>query len=159
MTTPELPADASGHTTVRYVGFWARALASLIDSILLIALMTPLSFLVFGSFQYDDARRNPDLTHFLINTLIPAMAVIVFWVRVQATPGKMLVHARIVDAATGADPRPGQSVIRYLGYFVSTIVFGLGFLWIAFDPRKQGWHDKFAGTVVVYHREPRNAVA
>ena len=87
--------------------------------------------------------------HFVINTLIPAMAVVLFWIRVQATPGKMLIHARIADAKTGANPRPGQLVLRYLGYFVSGVVLGLGFLWVAFDARKQGWHDKIAGTVVV----------
>ncbi len=38
---------------------------------------------------------------------------------------------------------------RYLGYFASTIPLCLGFLWIAFDKRKQGWHDKLAGTVVI----------
>ncbi len=61
----------------------------------------------------------------------------------------MLVHARIVDAATDADADTGQLVLRYLGYYVSAIPFGLGFLWVAFDPRKQGWHDKIARTVVV----------
>jgi uncharacterized RDD family membrane protein YckC len=88
--------------------------------------------------------------------------VLVFWARVQATPGKMLLHARIVDAKTGADPRPMQLLIRYVGYFVSTIIFGLGFLWIAFDGRKQGLHDKMAGTVVVRdetHDEKREANA
>ena len=42
-----------------------------------------------------------------------------------------------------------QLVIRYLGYFVSTIPLGLGLLWVGFDRRKQGWHDKMANTVVV----------
>jgi len=39
--------------------------------------------------------------------------------------------------------------VRYIGYFVSVIPFGLGFIWIAFDSKKQGFHDKLAGTVVV----------
>jgi uncharacterized RDD family membrane protein YckC len=44
---------------------------------------------------------------------------------------------------------------RYLGYFVSTIPFGLGLFWIGWDKRKQGWHDKLAGTVVI--RAPRHS--
>jgi uncharacterized RDD family membrane protein YckC len=40
-------------------------------------------------------------------------------------------------------------VIRLLCYFVSALPFYLGFLWAAFDRRKQGWHDKIAGTVVI----------
>ena len=65
----------------------------------------------------------------------------------------MAVSARIVDAKTGGKPTTRQLIVRYLGYFVSTIPLGLGLLWVAFDPRKQGWHDKLAGTVVV---RPRN---
>jgi len=38
---------------------------------------------------------------------------------------------------------------RYFAYFISTIPLCLGFLWITFDRKKQGWHDKLAGTVVV----------
>jgi uncharacterized RDD family membrane protein YckC len=68
----------------------------------------------------------------------------------------MAISARIVDARTGAPASTRQLVIRYLGYYVSTIPLGLGLLWVAFDPRKQGWHDKMAGTVVVRpsHRGP-----
>lgn len=74
----------------------------------------------------------------------------------QATPGKMAISARIVDAGTGGPPSTAQLVVRYLGYFVSTIPLCLGLLWVAFDPRKQGWHDKLARTVVVRprHRGP-----
>ena len=43
----------------------------------------------------------------------------------------------------------GKGVLRYLGYFVSTFVFMLGFIWVALDSRKRGWHDYIAGTVVV----------
>ena len=49
-------------------------------------------------------------------------------------------------------PTLRQLVIRYLGYYVSTIPLGLGLIWVAFDARKQGWHDKMAGTVVVRSR-------
>ena len=56
----------------------------------------------------------------------------------------------------GAKPSTGQLIGRYFGYYVSTIPLFLGFVWVAFDPRKQGWHDKLAGTVVVRekHRAP-----
>ena len=145
MTTDPYPLQQP----LKYVGFWARVLASIIDTVLLMLLMAPLSFLTFDAFHYNPLHSHTDPADFIINTVIPAMVVIVFWMRVQATPGKMLLHARIVDAKTGADPRPMQLVIRYIGYFVSTIVLGLGFVWIAFDKRKQGLHDKMAGTVVV----------
>jgi uncharacterized RDD family membrane protein YckC len=145
MTTDPYPLQQP----LKYVGFWARVLAAVVDTVLLILLLALLSILTVDGFHYDPLQPTSDLMDFVINTIIPAMVVIVFWARVQATPGKMMLHARIVDAKTGADPRPMQLLIRYVGYFVSTIIFGLGFLWIAFDSRKQGLHDKMAGTVVV----------
>jgi uncharacterized RDD family membrane protein YckC len=67
----------------------------------------------------------------------------------QATPGKMAMSLRVVDAVSGKKPSTGKLVGRYLAYYLSTIGLFLGFLWVAFDPKKQGWHDKLAGTVVV----------
>jgi uncharacterized RDD family membrane protein YckC len=61
----------------------------------------------------------------------------------------MAVGAIIVDARTGGKPSTRQFIIRYLGYYVSMIPLMLGILWVGFDARKQGWHDKMAGTVVV----------
>ena len=46
----------------------------------------------------------------------------------------------------------GVAFLRLIGYLVSGAMFYLGFLWIAVDPRKQGWHDKIAGTVVIRDR-------
>jgi uncharacterized RDD family membrane protein YckC len=61
--------------------------------------------------------------------------------------------ARIVDANTYGPPSTGKLVGRYFAYLASIIPLFLGFLWIAFDKRKQGWHDKLAGTVVVHHED------
>ncbi len=41
------------------------------------------------------------------------------------------------------------AVRRWLGYFVSAILF-LGFLWVLVDDKRQGFHDKMAGSVVIY---------
>jgi uncharacterized RDD family membrane protein YckC len=137
---------------LEYVGFWPRVGAALIDTLLLLFITVPLLTLAYGR-QYWSAT---DWVHgpvdFLINWLLPAIAVVLFWVYRQATPGKMAVGARIVDARTGAKPGTGQLVGRYLAYYVSIIPLMLGIIWVAFDPRKQGWHDKLAGTIVVRAR-------
>jgi uncharacterized RDD family membrane protein YckC len=57
-----------------------------------------------------------------------------------------------VDAKTLGKPSNGQLIGRYLSYYLSSIVLLLGFIWVGFDPRKQGWHDKLAGTLVVRSR-------
>ena len=85
----------------------------------------------------------------LLNWVLPAVAVVLFWVYRQATPGKIAIGARIVDARTGGRPSTGQLIGRYFAYYVSMLPLMLGFIWVAFDARKQGWHDKLANTVVV----------
>jgi uncharacterized RDD family membrane protein YckC len=65
----------------------------------------------------------------------------------------MLVKARIVTADGLRQPSTGRLIGRFLAYFVSIIPSFLGFLWIAFDKRKQGWHDKLAGTVVIHDED------
>jgi len=145
-----MPADA-----VEYVGFWARVLASLIDTVLVLCVTLPLLVGIYG-WSYLDAPTSGFVggpVDFIVSWVLPAVAVVLFWLFRQATPGKMAISARVVDAKTGGRLTVGQSIGRYLGYFVSTIPFGLGLLWVAFDPKKQGWHDKLAGTVVV--RKPR----
>lgn len=61
----------------------------------------------------------------------------------------MIFSAKIVDAKTGGKPSKGQLVGRYFAYILSGLPLGLGFFWIAWDKRKQGWHDKLSGTVVI----------
>ena len=75
--------------------------------------------------------------------------MIVFWIVKSATPGKILLEITIVDAETGGKPSNAQLIGRYFAYYVSALPIMLGFIWVGFDKRKQGWHDKLAGTLVV----------
>lgn len=134
---------------LEYAGFWVRTLAALIDSILLIVVLFPVLTAIYGWAYWDSTQLVQGPADFLVSWVAPAVAVLMFWVVKQATPGKMAVSTRIVDAKTGANPSTTQLVIRYLGYYVSMIPLFLGIIWVAFDRRKQGWHDKLAGTVVV----------
>lgn len=140
-------------TELEYVGFWARVGATLIDTLLIMVFTVPLTVAVYGWAYFESTQVIAGPADFLISWLFPAVAVILFWLRMQATPGKLAVSARVVDARTGRTLSLGQSVIRYLGYIVSTLPLGLGLLWVAFDPRKQGWHDKLAGSVVIRPRD------
>lgn len=89
-----------------------------------------------------------------IELAVTTPIILLFWVYRSATPGKMILRMKIVDAKTGGAPSKAQLIGRYFGYFLSTLPLGLGFLWIYYDKKKQGWHDKLAGTVVIV--EPRN---
>lgn len=133
---------------LEYVGFWPRVGASLIDTLLQLAVTMPIIYAVYGRLSAPE-RTFMGIGDFLISFVFPAIAVVAFWVYKSATPGKLAMSARVVDSDTGAPLSVKQSVIRYLGYFVSLIPFGVGFLWVAFDRRKQGWHDKMANSVVI----------
>jgi len=139
----------------RYAGFWVRVMAALIDSVLLIMVTLPLLLWIYGEsyLDLDPERLIAGPADLLISWLFPAVAIVAFWRYRSATPGKMLLKLEIVDATNGGTPTTGQLIGRYLAYYVSTIPFALGLLWVAFDPRKQGWHDKLANTVVIHKRE------
>ena len=104
---------------------------------------------VYGMDYWSGEQLIQGPLDFLVSWVLPAVAVVLFWLARQATPGKMAIGARIVDAKTGGKPSTSQLLIRYLGYYVAMLPLFIGILWVAFDPRKQGWHDKMAGTVVV----------
>ena len=136
---------------VKYAGFWIRTGAALIDTLLIMLVTLPLLVAIYG-WAYFDAEQTGIVAgpaDFLISWVLPAVAVIAFWMVKQATPGKMAVSTKIVDAESGDAASTGQLIGRYFAYFAATIPLGLGILWVAFDKKKQGWHDKLAGTVVV----------
>lgn len=134
---------------LEYVGFWLRFWAFIIDSVLSLVILVPIWRVYQGEDYWSDMFSIASPTEELTQLVLPALAVIIFWVTRQATPGKMAIGATIVDAGTGKRPTTAQFLGRYLAYYVSMLPLFLGFLWIAIDARKQGWHDKLAGTVVV----------
>ena len=141
--------NATSRGDLVYAGFWIRLWAAIVDSLLLALIVVPLAWSIYGEEYFLSEAVVTGLPDFVISYVLPAVIVIAFWIYKQATPGKMAVSATIVDARTGGRPSVGQLIGRYLAYFVSGIPLGLGFIWVAFDGRKQGWHDKLAGTVVV----------
>ncbi|MBU6951946.1 RDD family protein [Hahella sp. HN01] len=142
--TPEIHQE-----DMDYVGFWARTGASIIDTLIMMAISYPILISLYGFSYFDGETFIAGTADVLLNYVFPALAVILFWIYRSATPGKMLVNAVIVDAKTGAKPSKGQMIGRYFAYYLSLLPLGLGFLWVAWDPKKQGFHDKLAGTVVV----------
>ena len=135
-----------------YVGFWMRTWAFVLDTILILLVVMPLGWMIYGDEFFADSTEVYAGPADMLLTIFPVIAVILFWHYKSATPGKMAISARIVDARTGNKPSSGQFIRRYFAYFLSSLPLGLGFFWIAWDRRKQGWHDKLASTVVVRKR-------
>ena len=128
--------------------FGKRLAAHVIDTLWLLPLFLLLMFI--GAL----VNRGPasDAGEAMANVIL-GVIVISFWAERRATPGKLVMGLRVVDADTGGTPPVSRLVLRYVGYVVSAIPLLLGYLWVLWDPRRQAWHDKMAGTLVVV--EPR----
>lgn len=117
--------------TQNYATFWERFLAIFIDGIVL-------------SFANQMLKHMP-----MAGFLIGALYAILLWVNWNGqTLGKKVMKIKVVRE----DGKPldyQTAIIRYLGYMLSGAVLLLGFLWVIWDSKKQGWHDKLAKTLVV----------
>lgn len=140
-----------------YAGFWIRSAAALIDSVLILLIVLPLLTAIYGAEYWTGTMIVHGAWDILLNYILPAVAVIMFWIYRSATPGKMVLKLSIVDAGTGGKPSVAQLIGRYFGYYVSILPLFLGIFWVGIDKRKQGWHDKLAGTVVIRNSAPETA--
>ena len=133
-----------------YAGFWLRFFASIIDCVWYIFLLMPLP-IIYGFDRYLNSGPFSYLGewHVLLELILPIALTILLWLRFSATPGKMFLKLKIVDTKTSGPISFRQALIRYIGYLPSFYCLLLGILWVAFDKRKQGWHDKLASTAVI----------
>lgn len=145
---------AATATATDYGGFWVRVLAFILDAIVLGVATTALGPL-FGSGAVVNTapdRFEVDYGANALGTLVGLVYMVGFWSVRGQTPGMMPFRLRVVRASDGTRPDWVVSLLRYVGLLISFAVLFIGVIWAAFDGRKQGWHDKIAGTVVV--RDP-----
>jgi uncharacterized RDD family membrane protein YckC len=84
--------------------------------------------------------------------LVAGAIFVAFWSLVGQTPGMRLLSIRIdVDGSREVGLR--RAIRRLIAVLPSLLFLGLGFLTIVTDPQRRGWHDRFAGTRVVYDHE------
>ncbi len=143
---------------IEYAGFWRRLLGFGLDTLMVSVLTSAISLTLLGPEYILYLQQGAGLLagNWRIIALeqgLPAIWAIGFWLWWMATPGKLLMDCQVVDANSHGRARTPQLIIRYLAYILSALPLGLGFLWILFDKRKQGWHDKLAGTVVMMQDE------
>lgn len=134
--------------SVLYAGFWARFFAAILDLILQCLVIAPFLLYFFGIEALLDDNTDMGNTDLYVSIGL-MVAVVLFWKYKSATPGKMMMGLKVVDAATFGPVPTGRLVLRYLAYYVSMLPMFLGFVWVAFDKRKRGFHDMIAKTVVV----------
>jgi uncharacterized RDD family membrane protein YckC len=144
------PGPAAG---LVYGGFWIRALAFLIDGLAL-GLIT--SALVPGAYSFSQTGTNYFELDYaatalagMFGTVLGIAYFVAFWAWRGQTIGMMPFKLRVVRAEDGGEVDFGRSLLRYVGLIISFAAILIGVAWAAFDSRKQGWHDKIGGTVVV----------
>lgn len=129
-TTPTVPEAL----TLPRVALKERLLASLIDWFLLVVFI--------NWFEIDRLKWVFFAAYFAG-----------LWIWRGTTIGGIVLRVRVVRL----DGRPmdvGTALVRAVGALFGALALGLGYFWAAWDPEKQGWHDKIAGTVVV--RTPKS---
>jgi uncharacterized RDD family membrane protein YckC len=159
---PIQPAYGAAYAPqLSYGGFWIRFVAYLIDWIILVV---PLSIVggIIGGIAGVAMSNNSNsassalgaafsgvLLLFDLFAFVVIVGYFVYFWSVGATVGMRVFKLRVVDAATGMPIGIGRAILRYIGWIISVLPCYIGLIWAAFDPRKQGWHDKIATSVVV----------
>jgi uncharacterized RDD family membrane protein YckC len=157
-----MPYYAPGKT---YGGFLIRLVARLVDGVI-ISVPLGVLFIVFAvlaggiASQTNTTDQNAQtavglgivgvwLLIVTLATLGTVVYFVYFWGTSGSTLGMRIFSLRIVDADTGAPIGIARAIVRYLMSIVNSVACYIGWIWVAFDPRKQGWHDKVANSVVI----------
>ncbi len=160
--------------SLEYAGFWIRLGAGIVDLAIILSLIYSISSIairvlssvtpsipVFSNLHYEQGiiaivgvleQADPGKRDFFliiaIASLITMLYMIGMWVWQGQTLGKMVTGIKIIR--TDSSPLTfSYAVTRFLGLILCIAMLGIGFLWIIFDSRKQGIHDKIADTYVV----------
>jgi uncharacterized RDD family membrane protein YckC len=144
-----------------YGGFWIRLVARLVD-IVILGVPVGILYGIWGWIQYgllgDDAGSSAHevaSAALVLGTVLllagAALYQVLLWAKRGATVGQHVFQLKVVDASSGGPITLTTAGARWIGELLDTFFCGLpiGYVWVAFDRRKQAWHDKFAGTVVV----------
>ncbi len=151
MSVNRAVVDASNR--VRVIGFGRRLGAMLIDAIIIAFLTFTVSFLIGFVFLFFDMFVQSQDT--LLQPIIAITGIafsFFYWIGSWSANGQSIGQSTLGMTVVGRDGRKlskGKALLRYFGFIISSLFFGLGFVWVAFDKKRQGWHDKIAGSYVV----------
>lgn len=139
------PGPAVG---VAYAGFWIRVVAWIIDAVALGILTGALAPLV-GAGSIVPFEGRVDYGANALGGLIGLVYFVGMWSWKGQTLGMMPFGLWVVRIEDGGRLDVVRAFLRYVGLIISFAVILLGVIWVAFDGRKQGWHDKMAKSLVI----------
>lgn len=151
-----MPVQNQAQSSNQYAGFWRRYLAYMVDS----AILGLLGITVYFSFYYGGSKGGGNGIVSFSGFFVAIAYYLLFWVKYDGqTLGNRLMAVRVIKE-DGSPIDITTGIVRYIGYLVSAAVLLLGFIWVGFDRKKQGWHDKIAKTLVVKtDKKPRTFLA
>ena len=148
-----------------YGGFWIRFVARIVDTFIVGIPLSVVGFILLlvvggaasATSSSSQSQQNAAAAAFggvFILFYLLAIAVgigywVYFWGTTGSTLGMRLFRLRVVDAQTGAPIGIARAIVRWLMTLVNSWACYIGWIWVAFDARKQGWHDKVANSVVL----------
>jgi len=142
-----------GNEAMSYAGFWKRLAAWVIDSLILILPDITLSFVLFNMVNANKIDRIDPET---FKGAYYISSIIIGWIyfttmeasRYQGTLGKLLIRIKVTDL-NGNKITFLDANGRLFGKIISGFIFGIGFIMIAFTPKKQGLHDRMMDCLVL----------
>jgi uncharacterized RDD family membrane protein YckC len=139
------PAEAGAATRLLAIG-----LDALILNLILLLISTLVASLLSTIFGLGGESRAVTIAFGAFAWLIASAFYLgLFWTLAERTPGMTFFALRIRDSEGGHVP-PRQDLRRLVGFYLAVIPFFLGFKGILFRDDRRGWHDRFAGTIVLY---------
>lgn len=135
---PYVAGNMASVAVPAYAGIGRRFLALLIDGIIIG---------IIGSILYSSFGSGGGGGSTFVLDLLYEVVLLALWG--GQTLGKKICGVRVVDAATGGPIGIGKALVRTLVKDILSPILLLGYLWAIWDSRKQTWHDKLAGTIVV----------
>jgi len=140
-------------------GFVTRLFSYMIDFAVVAGLLALFGWLavtadsVIGSLGLDPQITFSMMYLFAIPAIIGGYYVM-FWALTGRTIGKWFMGLKVVGR-NGLPPTIGRSLLRFIGYGLSMLVFWGGYFWVIIDDERQAWHDHLAKTWVIYDYERR----
>jgi len=143
----------------RFAGFWIRVCAYVTDAIVIQVVIWLLLSVAMAGYSlgssgtlsrgaFGEIYQSQWGSIAGMDILAKLAYYTLFLGRSGRTPGKKLFGLRVIRT-DGGPVTHGQALIRTIGYYINMFTLWIGFLWVAFDRRKQGFHDKIAGTLEI----------
>jgi|SRR3989338_4325154 len=147
---PQVTTQPQISQGVNYASFFRRLVALLLDSLLLSFTVNTLVIVFLGSL--GSPWKDAGLFHpvYIVTALVAWPYQVFMLNKYGATLGKMALGIRVQNESTGANLTLVEAVLReVVGKFLSGIALLIGYFWVIWDPKKQGWHDKLGKSVVI----------